>query len=42
MAFEIESKTVRWLVSLQVIAQSDCKQLTTSTYEINEAVANMF
>jgi hypothetical protein len=42
MAFEIETKTLKWLLSLQIIAQSDVKQLTTSTFEIKDTVSNLF
>jgi hypothetical protein len=42
MAFEIDGKTARWLMTLQVLSQTDCKLLATSSFQINEAAANMF
>jgi hypothetical protein len=42
MAFEIEAKTLKWLLSLQIISQADVKQLATSTFEIKETISNLF
>jgi hypothetical protein len=39
MSFELESKVVRWLTALQVLAQADCRQTATSAFEIREAPA---
>ena len=39
MSFELESKVVRWLCSLQVLAQSDLKQLGSASFEVKEGVA---
>jgi hypothetical protein len=39
MSFELESKVVRWLCGLQVLAQADCRQAGTSAFEVREPAA---
>jgi len=34
MAFEIKSKTLKWLIQMQVVTQADVKSTSTSTFEI--------
>ena len=40
MAFEIDSKTAKWLSQLQIVPQQELKQTSTSTFQIKEATAN--
>lgn len=42
MTFELESKTFKWLLSLQLITPADVKQLSPSTFELTEPVAAHF
>lgn len=42
MTFEVESKTLKWLLTINVIATTDIKKLTTSTFEIKEPLASQF
>lgn len=42
MAFEVETKTLKWLLSLKVVAPTDIKQLSTSTFEIKDPLGSQF
>ncbi len=42
MAFEVDSKTFKELLSCKLITPADVKQTSSSTFEIKEAVSSQF
>ena len=42
MTFEVETKTLKWLLSIKIIAPTDIKQLSTSTFEIKDPIGSQF
>ena len=42
MAFEVDSKTLKWMLMIKILAPNDIKQNGNSTYEVKETVSSQF
>ena len=42
MSFEVETKTLKWLLTTKIITPTDVKQLSSSSFEVKESVAPQF